>query len=75
MIFETIRKLIADQIDIDEDKITMDSYLREDLDIDSIEALDLILSISEEFEIEVPDEAVEEIKTVSDIVKYIEELQ
>lgn len=75
MIFEIIRKLIADQIDMDEDKIEMGSYLREDLDIDSIEALDLILAVSEEFEIEVPDEAVEEIKTVGDIVKYIEEIQ
>lgn len=75
MIFETIKRLISEQIDIDEDKITLDSYLREDLDIDSIEALDLILAISEEFEIEVPDEAVEDIKTVGDAVKYIEELQ
>ena len=74
MVFETIRRLLADQLDIDEDEITMESTLLEDLGADSIELVDLIMSVEEEYDIEVPDDAADEIRTVGDAVRYIENL-
>ncbi|MBQ8063922.1 MAG: acyl carrier protein [Clostridia bacterium] len=74
MVFETIRKLLADQLDIDEDEITMDSTLLEDLGADSIELVDLVMSIEEEYGIEVPDDATDDIRTVGDAVRYVENL-
>ena len=73
MVFEKIRALISDQLDIDEDKITMESAVIEDLGADSLDVVDLIMGLEEEFNVEVPDEIVEDIKTVGDIVRYMEE--
>ncbi len=75
MIFDKVKAIIADQLGVDENTIEMDSSIVEDLGADSIDAIDLILSIQEEFDVEIPDEAVEGIKTISDIVKYIEDIQ
>lgn len=74
MVFDTIRKLLADQLDIDEEEITMDSTLLEDLGADSIELVDLVMSIEEEYDIEVPDDATDDIRTVGDAVRYVENL-
>ncbi len=74
MVFETIRKLLADQLDIDASEITMDSTLLEDLGADSIELVDLVMSVEEEYGIEVPDDAAEGIVTVGDAVRFVEEL-
>ena len=73
MIFEKIRSIIAEQLDLDEETITMDSDCVEDLGADSLDMVDLVMSFEDEFGIEVPDEAVEKVKTVGDIVRYIEE--
>ena len=73
MIFEKIRSIIAEQLDLDEETITMDSDCVEDLGADSLDMVDLVMTFEDEFEIEVPDEAVEKVKTVGDIVRYIEE--
>ena len=62
MVFETIRKLLADQLDLDPSEITMDSTLLEDLGADSIELVDLVMSVEEEYGIEVPDDAMERIQ-------------
>lgn len=72
MVFEKIRAMIAEQLEIDEDSITMDSALIEDLGADSLDVVDLIMSIEDEFEIEVPDEAIENMRTIGDAVKFIE---
>ena len=55
------------------DDITLNSDIVDDLGADSLDLVDLVMSIEDEFEIEVPDEAIEEIKTVDDAVKYIED--
>lgn len=73
MIFEKVRKIICDQFDLDEDAVTPETLLEEDLEADSLDLVDLVMSFEDEFHIEVPDEDVENIKTVGDIVKYIEE--
>ena len=74
MVFETIRKLLSEQLDIDPEEITMDSTLLEDLGADSIELVDLVMSVEEEYDIEVPDDALDDIRTVGDAVNYLENL-
>ena len=74
MIFETIRKLLSEQLDIDEEEITMESTLLEDLGADSIELVDLVMSVEEEYDIEVPDDALDNIRTVGDAVRFLEDL-
>lgn len=73
MIFEKVREIICEQFDMEEEQVTMDSVIREDLGADSLDLVDLVMSFEDEFKIEVPDEVIEEIRTVGDIVKYIEE--
>ncbi|MDD6807506.1 MAG: acyl carrier protein [Oscillospiraceae bacterium] len=73
MVFEKIRGIIAEQLEIDADSITMESSLIDDLGADSLDIVDLIMSIEDEFEVEVMDEDIEGMKTVGDAVKYIEE--
>ena len=73
MIFEKVQKIISDQFDLDVEKITEDTLLVEDLDADSLDLVDLVMSFEDEFQLEVPDEEIENIKTVGDIVNYIEE--
>lgn len=72
MVFEKIRAILCEQLDLDEDKVTMESNIAEDLGADSLDVVDLIMSIEDEFDIEVPDEEIEGIKTVGDVVNYIE---
>ena len=60
-------------MDFDESKITLDAKLKEDLELDSLDSVELIMSAEEEFGIEIPDEDVMNFKTVNDIVNYIEE--
>ena len=72
-VFERLQKILAKQFEIDEDDITLNSDIVDDLGADSLDFVDLVMSIEDEFEIEVPDEAIEEIRTVDDAVKYIED--
>ena len=72
MVFEKIRKILCEQLDLEEDDVTVESNIAEDLGGDSMDVVDLIMSIEDEFGIEVPDDQVENIKTVGDIVNYIE---
>ncbi len=73
MVFEQIKAILAEQLDLDESKITMDSDIVEDLEADSLDVVDLVMSMEDEFGVEVPDEAIESFKTVGDVVRYIEE--
>jgi acyl carrier protein len=73
MVFEKVRAILVDQLGIDdEEKITMEASITDDLGADSLDVVDLIMSLEEEFDIEIPDEDVENMKTVGDIVKYVE---
>ena len=75
MVFEKVVKILAEQLSVDPDKITMESLLEEDLDADSLDAIDIVMSIEDEFEIEVPDEAIANMKSVGDIVNFVENNQ
>ena len=74
MVFEKVRDIICDQFELDEEEVTLETVIREDLDADSLDLIDLVMTLEDEFSVEVPDEALEEIRTVEDIVKYIEEV-
>lgn len=75
MVFDKVKEIIVDQLDVDEDKVTANANIQDDLGADSLDVVDLIMSLEEEFDVEIPDEAVENIKTVGDVVKYIEDNQ
>lgn len=73
MVFGRIREIICDQLDLEEDKVTMDSDIMEDFEADSLDVVDLVMSIEDEFGLEVPDDQIENFRTVGDVVRYIEE--
>lgn len=75
MVFEKVAEILSEQLGIDTDKISMDSLLEEDLDADSLDAIDVVMSIEDEFQIEVPDEVISSMKSVADIVNFIENNQ
>lgn len=75
MVLDKIKEILAEQLSVDPDKITMDSLLEEDLDADSLDAIDIVMSIEDEFRIEVPDEVIADMKSVCDIVNFIENNQ
>lgn len=72
MVLEKVKAILADQFDVEEDTITEATSLQDDLGADSLDVVDLLMSIEDEFEIEVPDEDVENIKTVGELVAYVE---
>ncbi len=73
MVFDKVKKIIVDQLDVEEDKVTEAASITDDLGADSLDVVDLVMSFEEEFDIEIPDDQVEKSKTVGDIVKFIEE--
>ncbi len=73
MTFEKVQKILAEQLELDADEITLDSSLVEDLGIDSLDFVDIVMSLEDEFDTEFPEEDMTDIKTVGDIVKYIED--
>ncbi len=72
MIIDKLKDIIADQLGVEADDVTAEANIQEDLGADSLDIVDLITTIEDEFDLSIPDEAVEEIKTVGDIVSYIE---
>lgn len=72
MVLEKVKNILAEQFDVEEDSITAETNLQEDLGADSLDVVDLLMSIEDEFETEIPGEEVENIHTVGDLVSYIE---
>jgi len=75
MIFEKVQEKIADQLSIDSEDIAMESSFIEDLGADSLDIVELLMALEEEFDIEIPDEEAEKLVTVGDIVGYIKNNQ
>lgn len=71
--FEQIRAILCEQLDLEEDAVTMDSDIMEDFDADSLDLADLVMTMEDEFHLEVPDEEIEKFRTVGDIVRYVED--
>lgn len=74
MIFETIRKIISEQLSIDESEITLETNMTTDLEADSLDAVEIIMAIEDEYEIEIPDERVEEFTSITQLVDFVESL-
>lgn len=72
MVFDKIKELIVEQLGVEEDAVTPEANIQDDLGADSLDVVDLIQTIEDEYDLSIPDEAVEEIKTVNDIVNYVE---
>lgn len=72
-VFEKLQEIIAEQLEIDPEEIDYESNIIDDLGADSLDIVDLVMSVEDEFGIEVPDEALEAVSTVEDMVKYIED--
>ncbi|WP_419726354.1 acyl carrier protein [Terrisporobacter petrolearius] len=71
--FEKIRDIIVEQLGLDDkDGLSMETSFKEDLDADSLDAVEVIMGLEEEFDIEIPDEDAENFKTIGDVVEYIE---
>ena len=73
--FEQVKKIVVEQLGVEPDEVQMTSTFVDDLGADSLDIVELIMAFEEEFNIEIPDEKAEKIKTVEDVVKYIESNQ
>ncbi|MBB6217579.1 acyl carrier protein [Anaerosolibacter carboniphilus] len=74
MVFEKIKNIIIEQLGLDDDaEIAMSTSLMKDLEADSLDAVEIIMAIEDEFDVEIPDEDAEGFKNIGDIVKYVEE--
>ena len=72
-VFEKVKKILCDQLDLEEEQVTEEAEVIEDLGADSLDIVDLVMTLEEEFDTEIPDQDIENLKTVGDIVKYIED--
>ena len=72
-IFEKVKKIVIEQLEVDEDAVKEDASFANDLGADSLDTVELVMALEEEFDIEIPDEAAEEIDTVGKAVKHISE--
>ena len=75
MVFEKVKETVVEQLGVEEDEVTMESSFIDDLGADSLDIVELIMALEEEFDIEVPDEEAEKITTVGDVVEYIKSQQ
>ena len=71
--FEKVKSIVVEQLGVDEKEVKMDDAYIDDLGADSLDIVELIMAFEEEFNIEIPDEAAEKIKTVQDVVTYIDQ--
>jgi len=70
-LMDRIKKMITDRLGVDESEITEDSSFVDDLNADSLDLVDLVMAFEEEFDIEIPDKDMEKMKTVGDVIKYL----
>lgn len=72
MSFDKVKQIIAEQLSVEESSITMETDLINDLDADSLDVVEMVMEIEQNFNIEIPDEVLKEVKTIKDIVDYID---
>lgn len=73
MIFEKVRKIVADCLSLDKSEVKLSSNFVDDLGADSLDVVELVMALEEEFDIEIPDEEAENVKTVENVVEYIKD--
>lgn len=74
-VFERVKEIIVEQLDVEEDQVTLEASFRDDLEADSLDVVELVMELEDEFDLEIADEEAEQIVTVGDAVKFIEENQ
>ena len=72
MVFENVKELIVEQLDVDPELVTEETDFMKDLEADSLDAVEIILGVEDEYGIEIPDDVAENFTKVGDIVKYVE---
>ncbi len=72
-VYERVRSIVSERLGVDEDKVTMDAEFIGDLNADSLDLVEVIMAMEQEFDTEIKDEDAENIRSVSDAVKFIEE--
>lgn len=70
---DKVKDILCEQLDINGEEISMESSIMEDLGADSLDVVDLVMNLEEAFDTEIPDETIEQLKTVGDVVRYIDE--
>lgn len=73
MVLDKMKDILVEQLECNPEDITMESLLVDDLGADSLDAIDIVMSVEDTFKVEVPDDIIEKIETVGDIVNYIED--
>lgn len=74
-VFERVKEIIVDRLDVDESKVTMEASFKDDLEADSLDVVELVMELEDEFDMEIADEEAEKINTVGDAVDYINSKQ
>ena len=73
MVLEKVKMILSSQFDVEEDSITPETNIADDLGADSLDVVDMLMSLEDEFDVEIPDEEIENFHTVGDVVAYVEE--
>ena len=72
MVFEKVKSVVVEQLGVDPDQVEMDTNLMKDLEADSLDAVEIILAVEDEYGLDIPDETAEKFETVRDLVEYVE---
>lgn len=70
--FEEIRKIVAENLGVDENTIQMDTSFKEDLEADSLDLFEMVMALEESYDVEIPSEDLEELTNIAEVMKYIE---
>ncbi|UOQ85538.1 acyl carrier protein [Gracilibacillus salinarum] len=73
--FDKVKQIVVDRLDVDEEKVTLEASFKDDLEADSLDVVELVMELEDEFDLEIADEDAEKIATVGDAVKYIDSNQ
>lgn len=72
MVFEKVKSFVVEQLGVDPNQVEMDTNLMKDLEADSLDAVEIILAVEDEYGLDIPDETAEKFETVRDLVEYVE---
>ncbi|QNO16376.1 acyl carrier protein [Alkalicella caledoniensis] len=72
-VFDKVKKIVVEHTSVSEDSVTLEASFQDDLDLDSLDIMDLLMVLEEEFDVQIPDEELQKMKTVGDVVSYISE--
>ncbi len=73
MVFEKLKEILSGQLDVDADSITLETNIADDLGADSLDVVEMLMAVEDEFDVQIPDEEIENLKTVGSVVEYIQE--